>query len=99
MPEPMNPDSQPKTVFDAFPREEGKRTIDEPNHAATEQPYKTSSDTKGLMIFLVVGGVLTMGILLLVLPDWSIPLALGGFVGLLIAVKAVLSALHLLRSR
>ena len=97
MTDTKNSNNESETILDAVPVEEDVHHFQERNEPVTEQPYKTSSDTKGLMILMVVGGGMTMGILLLVLPDWAIPIALGGFVGLLIAVKLLLGLLQLLR--
>ncbi len=99
MTDTKNSDSEPETILDAVLFEEGEHSFRERNEPVTEQPYKTSSDTKGLMILMVVGGGMTMGILLLVLPDWAIPFLLGGFVGLFIAAKLALDVLQLLRRR
>ncbi|PQO38712.1 hypothetical protein C5Y96_02190 [Blastopirellula marina] len=93
------PDNQSNTLLDSVLSEEGDRSFRAVDNPSPQQPYKTSSDTKGLMILMVIGGVLTMGILLLTLPEWALPFVLGGFAGLFIAVKLVLEVRQLLRKR
>lgn len=91
--------TNPYTMMATASSKDGRHSIEEPDASASQTTQKSSPETRGLMILLVIGGSLTMLILLMTLPQWAIPFVLGGFAGLFIAVKLAIEVLQLLRSR
>ncbi|MFN3153075.1 hypothetical protein [Bremerella sp.] len=92
-------ETNPYTIMATARSKDGRHSFEEPDASQQPTTRKSSPETRGLMILLVIGGSLTMLILLMTLPQWAIPFVLGGFAGLFIAVKLAIEVMQVLRRR